>query len=210
MRVHRTSGRGWTPADVRHRRCDRRSDQPAVDGLGDPAPDTTLRRDQARALLAGLRARLCRSYRRNHRDDPRSRGAGLRQHHHGTGALGQAAVEGRGRVLRPRFGAFQPGDPGDRQGGVAADGAALEPDHDERCAVWPHRAALRQPQDADADERGAAAARAHLHPLPPRRRRPERRGQGAHGRNQRAARPARHLLQPSRPRRRAGLVPGAR
>ena len=48
-----------------------------------------------------------------------------------------------GRVLRPGVGALQPGDPGDRQGGVAADGAALESNSDERRAVRSHRAAAR-------------------------------------------------------------------
>ena len=115
-----------------------------------------------------------------------------------------------GRVLRPGVGAFQPGDPGDRQGGVAADGAALESDHDERRAVRPHRAAAREPRQPEAHGRADAAAGADLHPLPPRRRRPLRGGQDADGRDQRAAGPSWHKLQPSSARRRAGLVAGAR
>ena len=46
------------------------------------------------------------------------------------------------------LGAFQPGAAGDRQGSVAAPGAALESDHDERGAVRPHRAAAREPRHA--------------------------------------------------------------
>ncbi len=105
--------------------------------------------------------------------------------------------------------ALQSGPARDRQGGVAADGAPLEPDHDERGAVWPDRDAARQPRAAVPDGRGAAAAGAHLYPLPPRRRRPRRGGQEADGRDQRAAGPSRHQLQPSSARRRAGLVHGA-
>ena len=136
--------------------------------------------------------------------------ARLRQHHHGAGALRQAAHQGLGGVLRPGVGALQPGAAGDRQGSVAADGAALESDHDERGAVRPHRAAARQPRHARADRRADAAAGAHLHPLPPRRRRPRRGRQEADGRDQRAAGPSRHRLQPPSARRRAGLVHGAR
>ena len=70
--------------------------------------------------------------------------------------------------------------------------------------------AAREPRRLGLTARAAAAAGAHLHPLPPRRRRPSTRPQDADGRDQRAARPSRHRLQPSSARRRAGLVHGAR
>ena len=164
----------------------------------------------AGALPAGLRAGLCRSLRRGRRDHPRSLRAGLRQHDHGAGALRQAALQGLRGVLRPGVGALQPGDPGDRQGSVAADGAALESDHDERGAVRPHRHAASQSRHTWPHGRGDPPAGAHLHQLPPRRRRPRRGRQEAPGRDQRAAGRARHLVQPPSARRRAGLVHGAR
>ena len=148
--------------------------KPAAQAVADAARDAAFRRDRAGAFPARLRAGLCRSCRRDHGDHARSGHAGLRQHHHRAGALRQAAQQGLGGVLRPGLGAFQSGDPGDRQGGVAADGAALESDHDERRAVRPHRDAAREPRHARPDGRAAAAAGAHLHPFPPRRRRPRR------------------------------------
>jgi len=96
------------------------------------------------------------------------------------------ALQGVGGVLRSGIGALQSGAARDRQGGVAANGAALEPDHNERGAVRPDRHAARQPRQAGSDRRGAAAAGAHLYPLSPRRRRPRRGGQEADGRDQRA------------------------
>ena len=57
--------------------------------------------------------------------------------------------------------------------------------------------------------RGDPAAGAHLHQLPPRRRRPRRSRQGAPGRDQRAAGRTWHLVQPPSARRRAGMVHGA-
>ena len=106
---------------------------------------------------------------------------------------------------------LQSGDPRDRQGGLAADGAALEPDHDERGAVRPDRAARTSNRATlGPDGRADAPAGAHLQQLPPRRRRPRRGRQEAAGRDQRAAGAARHLVQPPSARRRAGLVHGAR
>ncbi|MEY9305930.1 hypothetical protein ABH977_001142 [Bradyrhizobium ottawaense] len=185
-------------------------DQPAAEGLGDAVCNPALRRDQAGAFPAGLRTGLRRPLGRDRGDHQRSGRARLRQHHHRAGALGQAAEQGGGRILRPRFGAFQPGHPGDRQGGLSADGAALESDHDERCAVRPHRPAPREPRQSGSGSGAASPLGADLHPLPPRRRRPLRGGQDADGRDQRAARPTRHQLQPSSARRRAGLGHGAR
>ena len=184
--------------------------KPASEGLADAVRDPAIPRDRAGTLPAGLRAGLRRSRRRDRRDRARSRGARFRQHHHGAGALRQAALPGGGGVLRPGLGALQSGAAGDRQGSVAADGAALESDHDERGAVRPHRAAARQPRRSRAIRRAAAAAGAHLYPLPPRRRRARRGRQEADGRDQRAAGPSRHRLQPPSARRRAGLVHGAR
>ena len=166
--------------------------------------------DRARAFPPGLRAGLRRSFGRDRRHHPRSLRAGLPQHHHRAGALGQAALPGVGGVLRPGVGAFQSGAARDRQGGVVADGAALESDHDERRAVRPDRAAARQPRDARTDRRADAAAGAHLYPFPSRRRRPRRGGQEADGGDQRAAGASRHRVQPSSARRRAGMVPGTR
>ena len=163
----------------------------------------------AGAFPARLRAGLRRSRRRDRRHRARPGDAGLRQHHHRAGALRQAALQGGGGVLRPGVGALQSGAARDRQGGVPADGAALEPDHDERGAVRPDRDAARQARQPRSDRRGDAAAGAHLYPLPPRRRRPRRGGQEADGRDQRAAGPSRHRLQPPSARRRAGLVHGA-
>ena len=70
--------------------------------------------------------------------------------------------------------------------------------------------AARESRHARPDRRAAAAPGAHLHPLPPRRRRARRGRKNADGRDQRAAGPSRHHLQPSSARRRAGLVHGAR
>ncbi len=117
------------------------------------------RRSRRRLLPRSSRSTSCRpSSRPLPTMPPRSRrspmipsAAGLRQHHHGAGALRQAALEGRGRVLRPGLGALQSGDPGDRQGSLLADGAALEPDHDERGAVRPHRDAAREARHARPD-----------------------------------------------------------
>ena len=114
--------------------------KPAVEGVADAVRDAAIRRDRAGTFPSRLRAGLRRPRRRDRRDRARSRNAGLRQHHHGAGALGQAAHQGVGGVLRPGLGGFQSGAAGDRQGGVVADGAALEPDHDERGAVRPDRA----------------------------------------------------------------------
>ena len=183
--------------------------QPAADGVADAVRDAAVRRDCARAFPARLRAGVRRSRRRDRRHHPRPLRAGLRQHHHRAGALGQAARPGVGGVLRPGVGAFQSGAAGDRQGGVVADGAALEPDHDERGAVRPDRAAARQPRQPWTDLRADAPAGAHLYPLPSRRRRARRGGQEADGRDQRAAGPSRHFVQPSSARRRAGMVHGA-
>ena len=176
--------------------------------MADAVRDAALRRDQAGTFPPRLRAGLRRSRRRDRRHRARPGDAGLRQHHHRAGALRQAALQGGGGVLRPGGGALQSGAARDRQGGVLADGAALEPDHDERGAVRPDRDAARQPRQPRSDRRGAAAAGAHLYPLPPRRRRPRRGGQEADGRDQRAAGPSRHRLQPPSARRRAGLVHG--
>ena len=73
----------------------RRPRQSAPRRLADAAPDPALRRDQAGTFPAGLRAGLRRSLGRDRRHQPRSGGAGLRQHHHGAGALRQAADQGR-------------------------------------------------------------------------------------------------------------------
>ena len=70
--------------------------------------------------------------------------------------------------------------------------------------------AARESRHARAHRRADAAAGAHLHPFPPRRRRPRRSRQEAHGRDQRAAGASRHRVQPSSARRRAGLVHGTR
>ena len=70
--------------------------------------------------------------------------------------------------------------------------------------------AARAARQARPDRRADAAAGAHLHQFLPRRCRPRRGRQEAPGRDQRAAGPARHLVQPPSARRRAGLVHGAR
>ena len=120
----------------------------AVEGLADAVRDAAIRRDRAGTFSAGLRAGLRRPRRRNRRDRARPGGAGFRQHHHRAGALRQTALEGCPRCSTIWFGAFQSGAARDRQGGVAADGAALEPDHDERGAVRPDRAAARKARHA--------------------------------------------------------------
>ena len=129
------------------------SGEPALEGVADAVRDAAVRGDRAGAFPAGLRAGLRRSRRRDRRDRARSGDAGFRQYHHGAGTLRQAALQGVGGVLRPGVGALQSGAAGDRQGGVAADGAALEPDHDERGAVRPDRDAARQSRRARADGR---------------------------------------------------------
>ena len=179
--------------------------------LADAASDAAFCRDRAGAFPARLRAGLRRPHRRGRRRSPTI--PALPDFDNTVTALersGKLLTQGLGGVLRPGVGALQPGDPGDRQGGVAADGAALEPDHDERRAVRPHRHAAREACDLGSDRRADAAAGAHLYPLPPLRRRPHRGGQEADGRDQRAARPSRHQLQPPSARRRAGLVHGTR
>ena len=134
-------------SDRRRFRCRK----PAAEGLADAVRDAAVHRDRAGAFPAGVRAGLRRPLGRDRRDHQRSGDAGFCQHHHRAGALGKTALQGVGGVLRSGVGAFQPGAAGDRQGSVVADGAALEPDHDERGAVRPHRGAARQPRHARPD-----------------------------------------------------------
>src|SRR5260370_10225670 len=121
-----------------------RSGKPAAEAVADAVRDTAVCGDRAGTFPPRLRAGLRRPLGRDRRDHPRSGDAGFCKYHHGAGALRKTALQGLGGVLRPGVGAFQSGAARDRQGGVVADGAALEPDHDERGAVRPDRDAARQ------------------------------------------------------------------
>ena len=191
------------PGSVRRR-------QSAAEAVADAVRDAALCRDRAGAVPAGVRAGLCRPRGRGRRDHPRSRAGRLRQHDHGAGALGQAALQGLVRLLRAGVGPFQSGAARGRQGGVVADGAALEPDHDERGAVRPDRPASR----AIAPTLGLTGEQLRLLERTYTRFHRagaglDEAGKGADGRDQRAAGPSWDDLQPPSARRRAGLVHGA-
>src|ERR1700737_2483983 len=104
----------WDP-EAKNGNCDVRnpangSHQSSPDAVADAVRDAAFCRDRPGAFPAGVRAGLRRSRSRDRRHHPRPGGARLRQHHHGAGALRQAALQGLGGVLRPGLGALQSGD----------------------------------------------------------------------------------------------------
>ncbi len=170
-----------------------------------------VRADRAGALHAGVRARLRRARRRDRGDRGAGRRADLRQHHRGAGAQRQAARPGRRRVLQ----CSPAPHTNDALLAIEREIAPKLAAHSNRIlqneALFQRIDALHRARDAlglTAEQR-RVLDRYHMH-VQARRRRPRRRRQGAARRDHRAARDARHELQPERARRRAGLHADAR
>ena len=149
-----------------------------------------LRPDRARAFSARLRCRAgrARGRVRGHRRKPR--GALVRQHDRGAGALGPTARPGRRRLLEPRRQRHERRDPGDRARDQPAPQPAFLAPADRPAHVRPHRGGRRRSGRADA--RAGAGARADGEALCPRRRAAGRGWPRAHAGDHAPALGARH------------------